>query len=500
VIADAVSRGLIENNLGTRTTKGIFNFGANVSIDLGRESASAISEFKTGLRTAADIYAERGQDFESAMRQRAIEAKLVKDLADEYDVTPDTISDISLEGMKQANQAQAKPTEQGEEAPKGQEGDADMLGGASLNGAQVSSLINVINAVAMGAVSKEGAVSIITAAFPTISPDQARAIIAGVNIGVTIPTTKEEKQQIAKDQGEDEGGDQKPIPEDPIDPSSEELQAKEKKTELDCGTGAGGFQPGNSCARGGGIQSSIRDATPSGYGPSASSQEKTKEQRMRGESIDDAINRKVGYQVDNGLVKINEDKGGWVVSVAQPEGSPRKFRSSSRQQAINQAYEELYPDTELVPHPSDSEAKPQKKSKLEILESLDPASIKMLIEGMMGGIELAKYDGIDFTPPQGARDAAKRALDVRETKPPSQRGMTAVGIARARDLMNGVKLSPDTARRMKAFFDRHEVDKNGSTWDEQGKGWQAWNGWGGDAGYSWARKVVRQMNAIDKKT
>jgi lambda family phage portal protein len=499
VIADAVSRGLIENNLGTRTTKGIFNFGANVSIDLGRESASAISEFKTGLRTAADIYAERGQDFESAMRQRAIEAKLVKDLADEYDVTPDTISDISLEGMKQANQAQAKPTEQGEEAPKGQEGDADMLGTASLNGAQVSSLINVINAVAMGAVSKEGAVSIITAAFPTISPDQARAIIAGVNIGVTIPTTKEEKQQIAKDQGEDEGGDQKPIPEDPIDPSSEELQAKEKKTELDCGTGAGGFQPGNSCARGGGIQSSIRDATPSGYGPSASSQEKTKEQRMRGESIDDAINRKVGYQVDNGLVKINEDKGGWVVSVAQPEGSPRKFRSSSRQQAINQAYEELYPDTELVPHPSDSEAKPQKKSKLEILESLDPASIKMLIEGMMGGIELAKYDGIDFTPPQGARDAAKRALDVRETKPPSQRGMTAVGIARARDLINGVKLSPDTVKRMLNFLTRHEVDKKGATWDEQGKGWQAWNGWGGDAGYSWAKKIVGQMESQDEK-
>jgi lambda family phage portal protein len=94
VIADAVSRGLIENNVGSRTTKGIFNFGANVSIDLGRESASAISEFKTGLRTAADIYAERGQDFESAMRQRAIEAKLIKDLAEKYGVAPETISDI----------------------------------------------------------------------------------------------------------------------------------------------------------------------------------------------------------------------------------------------------------------------------------------------------------------------------------------------------------------------------------------------------------------------
>jgi lambda family phage portal protein len=383
VIADAVSRGLIENNLGTRTTKGIFNFGANVSIDLGRESASAISEFKTGLRTAADIYAERGQDFESAMRQRAIEAKLVKDLADEYDVTPDTISDISLEGMKQANQAQAKPTDQGEEAPKGQEGDADMLGGASLNGAQVTSLINIINAVAMGAVSKEGAVSIITAAFPTISPDQARAIIAGVNIGVTIPTTKEEKQQIAKDQGEEDSGG-----------------------------------------------STLQKPTPTPPAPEGSH-----------------------YMPDGSLMKDEEH----ALEV-------------------------------------------KKKDNEEALAKLDPASIKMLIEGMMGGIELAKYDGIDFTPPEGAREAAKSALKVREGKPPSQRGMTPVGIARARDLINGVKLSPDTVRRMKAFFDRHESNKGGATWDERGKGWQAWNGWGGDAGYSWAKKVVRQMLAIDKKT
>jgi len=366
VIADGVARGLIEENVGTRTTKGIFNFGANVSIDLGRESASAISEFKTGLRTAADIYAERGQDFESAMRQRAIEAKLVKDLAGEYEVSADTISDIAAEGLTRDSQkAQATPTE-GEQTPAGQPSDEDMLGGASLNGAQVASLINVINAVAMGAVSKEGAVSIITAAFPTISPDQARAIVAGVNIGTTIPTTKEEKQQITKDQGGDTSGGSTPQEPTPTPPA--------------------------------------------------------------------------------------------------PQGTT------------------------------------QKKSNLEILESLDPASIKMLIEGMMGGIELAKYDGIDFTPPQGARDAAKRALDVRETKPPSQRGMTPVGLARARDLQNGVKMSPDTIKRMKAFFDRHEVDKKGSTFGEQGKGWQAWNGWGGDAGYAWARKVVGQMEARDKKT
>lgn len=111
-----------------------------------------------------------------------------------------------------------------------------------------------------------------------------------------------------------------------------------------------------------------------------------------------------------------------------------------------------------------------------------------------------KYAHIDFTPPQGVREAARRGLEVRASKPPSQRGGTEVGVARARDLANGRTVSPDTARRMKAYFDRHEVDKQGETWDEQGKGWQAWMLWGGDPGRSWSAKLVRQMNAADEQT
>ena len=110
-----------------------------------------------------------------------------------------------------------------------------------------------------------------------------------------------------------------------------------------------------------------------------------------------------------------------------------------------------------------------------------------------------RYSHIDFTPPQGVRDAGRRALEVRADKPPSQRGMTDVGVARARDLANGRELSPDTVRRMLNFLTRHEVDKQGATWDEQGKGWQAWHGWGGDAGFAWSRKIVKQMDAADKK-
>ena len=102
-----------------------------------------------------------------------------------------------------------------------------------------------------------------------------------------------------------------------------------------------------------------------------------------------------------------------------------------------------------------------------------------------------KYSHIDFTPPKGVQDAAKRGLEVRETKPPSQRGGTEVGLARARDLSNGEQLSPDTVKRMLNYFTRHEVDKQGSTWSDQGKGWQAWHLWGGDAGFTWSRKVVK---------
>lgn len=114
----------------------------------------------------------------------------------------------------------------------------------------------------------------------------------------------------------------------------------------------------------------------------------------------------------------------------------------------------------------------------------------------------AKYDHIDFTPPSGVRAEAKKGLEWRRE---FGRGGTGVGIARARDLSNGVRISPETARRMKAFFDRHQSDKTGQGWSPGEKGFPS-NGriahalWGGDAGYAWSRKLVRQMNAADERS
>jgi HK97 family phage prohead protease len=112
-----------------------------------------------------------------------------------------------------------------------------------------------------------------------------------------------------------------------------------------------------------------------------------------------------------------------------------------------------------------------------------------------------KYAHINFKPPQGARKEAEKSLAWRRE---FGRGGTAVGIARARDLANGVELSPSTVRRMKAFFDRHQKNKSAPGWSPDEDGFPsnsriAWAMWGSDAGWSWAKKVVEQMNAADEK-
>jgi HK97 family phage prohead protease len=111
-----------------------------------------------------------------------------------------------------------------------------------------------------------------------------------------------------------------------------------------------------------------------------------------------------------------------------------------------------------------------------------------------------KYDHIDFTPPAGVREEAAKGLAWRSEY---GRGGTAVGVARARDLSNGVNISPETARRMKAFFDRHQTNVGTTGWSPGEAGFPspsriAWALWGSDPGWAWSRKLVEQMNAADE--
>lgn len=103
---------------------------------------------------------------------------------------------------------------------------------------------------------------------------------------------------------------------------------------------------------------------------------------------------------------------------------------------------------------------------------------------------------VDTKPTEAMANAAKRGLDMRRE---FGRGGTAVGVARANQLVRRENLSPSTVRRMHSFFSRHEVDKRAEGFREGEDGYPsagkvAWLLWGGDSGQSWARRKVEQLN------
>ena len=98
-------------------------------------------------------------------------------------------------------------------------------------------------------------------------------------------------------------------------------------------------------------------------------------------------------------------------------------------------------------------------------------------------------------PNEGMKVEAQRGLDWREEH---GRGGTRVGAVRARQIIAGENLSDDTVKRMYSFFSRHEVDKKGKGFNQGEDGYPsngriAWALWGGDAGFSWSKRLVEQM-------
>ena len=122
-----------------------------------------------------------------------------------------------------------------------------------------------------------------------------------------------------------------------------------------------------------------------------------------------------------------------------------------------------------------------------------------------------KYGHINFKPPESVSSAAVRGLMLRREQSKSQKAGLDVkqasaqgigsGVQRASDLKAGATMSPATVKRMKAYFDRHAGDYqlDAGKSPKEDKGYVAGLLWGGDAGKSWANKVVRQMEAADKR-
>lgn len=107
-----------------------------------------------------------------------------------------------------------------------------------------------------------------------------------------------------------------------------------------------------------------------------------------------------------------------------------------------------------------------------------------------------------YKPTSGMQSAARRAIKLKEQGKAKGAG-TIVGWTRAGQLSRGENLSLSTVKRMYSFFSRHEVDKKGKDWDNAenpSNGKIMWLAWGGDAGFSWSRKIVEREKNINKST
>lgn len=109
---------------------------------------------------------------------------------------------------------------------------------------------------------------------------------------------------------------------------------------------------------------------------------------------------------------------------------------------------------------------------------------------------------VDLKPTQEMSEEAARGLEWRREY---NRGGTAVGVARARDISNRVNLSEDTIQRMVSYFARHEVDKQAEGFNPGEEGYPsagriAWALWGGDPGQSWAKQKLKQLEKTNMIT
>ena len=98
-------------------------------------------------------------------------------------------------------------------------------------------------------------------------------------------------------------------------------------------------------------------------------------------------------------------------------------------------------------------------------------------------------------PTEAMVEEASRGLAWREE---FGRGGTLVGVSRARDIVNKRTLSASTIRRMRSYFARHEVDKQGTGFSPGEDGYPsagriAWALWGGDPGKAWVEDQIAAM-------
>lgn len=97
-------------------------------------------------------------------------------------------------------------------------------------------------------------------------------------------------------------------------------------------------------------------------------------------------------------------------------------------------------------------------------------------------------------PPKSVQDAARKALDARDSVPPSRKAGTPVGIARANQLARGDNISEAVLLRMWSYLSRarydYEIALDKGLDLESSKAIQAYYLWGGPSALAWVRREL----------
>ncbi len=134
-------------------------------VDPEKDVNAALNAIRGDLSTYQQELGKRGQDWRETFRQRAEEEKELKAL-----------------GLAQAA---AAPVPGALDAPAA--AGAEAVQDTALNGAQVESLLNIIQQVASGLLPKDSAEAMVKAAFPGISEATVKAMLAPIQPGSAKP-------------------------------------------------------------------------------------------------------------------------------------------------------------------------------------------------------------------------------------------------------------------------------------------------------------------------
>ena len=164
LIPGLIPEGLPLRHLWTWT----WYFDGFTSLDPQKEATANKTLLETGCTTLAEIYAEKGQDWEEAIEQRAREQEYAASLRRPAVGTDPRSAATAPDGKPAAGDAS-----KAKDAAK-----SGAVQDAALNGAQISSLLQIIDRVTQGSVPAGAAAAIIKVAFPLMD-EAAIARITG---------------------------------------------------------------------------------------------------------------------------------------------------------------------------------------------------------------------------------------------------------------------------------------------------------------------------------